>query len=126
MVDKDRVLLVKRENEPGRGLWSVPGGVLEVGETVRNGAEREIKEETGVDTELDSLLDVIDSITRDEKGDICYHYVLVEFLGHPVGGTLSAATDVKEARWVGLDELGKLQTKDSKKTTGQGWTEKVG
>lgn len=110
IVDEDMVLVVKRENEPGRGLWSVPGGVLELGETTREGAQREIKEETGIDAELDRLLDVIDSITRDEKGVICYHYVLVEFLGHPVGGQLAAATDVKEAIWASLEDLNSLQT----------------
>jgi len=89
VVDKDRILVVLRENEPGKGLWSVPGGVLELGETTLEGAKREIREETGVEAEFDRLLDVVDSITRDEKGVICYHYVLIEFLGHPVGGRLS-------------------------------------
>ncbi|MEM2094426.1 MAG: NUDIX hydrolase [Candidatus Bathyarchaeia archaeon] len=110
IVDRDKVLLVKRENEPGKGLWSVPGGVLELGETVREGAKREIREETGIDVEFDRLLDVLDNIIYDEKGVICFHYVLVEFLGHPVGGSLAAATDVREARWFNLYELGSIAT----------------
>ncbi len=109
VVDGDKVLVVLRENEPGKGLWSVPGGLLELGETAREGARREILEETGVDVEFDRLLDVTDSITRDENGIICYHYVLIEFLGHPVGGKLGAASDVKEARWVGLGKIDDLK-----------------
>ncbi len=110
VVDKDKILVVLRENEPGKGLWSVPGGVLELGETTLEGAKREIREETGVEAEFDRLLDVVDSITRDEKGVICYHYVLIEFLGHPVGGRLAAASDVRETLWVDLENLGNLKT----------------
>jgi len=110
VVDQDKILVVKRDNEPSKGLWSVPGGVLELGETTLEGAKREIREETGVEAEFDRLLDVVDNITRDEKGVICYHYVLIEFLGHPVGGRLVAASDVREALWVDLENLDNLKT----------------
>ena len=106
--DRDKILLVKRENEPGKGRWSIPGGLLELGERVRDGAKREIKEETGLDVEIDRLIDVGENITYDENSRIRFHYVLVDFLGHPVGGSLKPDTDVKEARWVHLKEVDEL------------------
>jgi len=110
VVEGEKILLVKRESEPGKGRWSIPGGLLEIGELLRDGAKRETKEETGIDVEINDLLDVIDNIVRDEEGKVCYHYVLVDFLGHPVGGQLQPGTDVKEARWASIIELDDLTT----------------
>jgi ADP-ribose pyrophosphatase YjhB (NUDIX family) len=110
VVEGDRILLVKRESDPGKGRWSIPGGLLEVGEPLRDGAKRETKEETGIDTEIDDLLDVIDNIVRDEEGKVCYHYVLIDFLGHQVGGQLQPGTDVREAQWASIHELDALTT----------------
>ena len=110
IVEGENILLAKRENDPGKGRWSIPGGLLELGEPVRDGAKREAKEETGIDVEIEDLLDVIDNIIRDEEGKVCYHYVLVDFLGHPVGGQLQPGTDVKEAMWASIRELDTLNT----------------
>jgi 8-oxo-dGTP diphosphatase len=110
VFDKGRVLLVKREQEPGKGRWSIPGGLLEVGEPLKNGARRETKEETGIDVDVDDLLDVIDNIVVDEQDKVSYHYVLIDYLGHRIGGTLVPGTDVKEARWATLEELDALST----------------
>jgi len=106
--DGDRIVLVKRERDPGKGCWSIPGGLLELGERARDGAKREIREETGLEVEIDGLIDVEENITYDEDGRVRFHYVLVDFLGHPVGGTLRPGTDVNEARWVCLREIDKL------------------
>jgi len=110
VFDKDRVLLVKRERDPGKGRWSIPGGLLEVGEPLKEGARRETKEETGIDVEVDDLLDVIDNIVADEQDKVSYHYVLIDYLGHKIGGTLVPDTDVKEAQWATLKELDALST----------------
>ena len=110
VFDKDRVLLVKREQEPGKGRWSIPGGLLELGELLKEGARRETKEETGIDVDVDDLLDVIDNIVVDEQDKVSYHYVLIDYLGHRIGGTLVPGTDVKEARWATLEELDALST----------------
>jgi len=110
VVDGGKILLVKRESDPGKGRWSIPGGLLEVGELLRDGAKREAKEETGIDVEIDDFLDVIDNIVCDEEGKVCYHYVLIDFLGHRVGGELQPGTDVKEARWASIQELDSLTT----------------
>ena len=110
VVEEKKILLVKREKDPGKGRWSIPGGLLEVGELLEDGAKRETKEETGLDVEVDSLLDVIDNIVRDDKGKVSYHYVLIDFLGHKIGGQLYPATDVKEAQWVSIRDLDSLNT----------------
>jgi ADP-ribose pyrophosphatase YjhB (NUDIX family) len=110
VIESDKILVVKRENEPGKGLWSIPGGLLELGERVRDGAVRETEEETGIKIEIDSLIDVVDSVTKDENGRIRYHYVLIDFLAHPIGGKLNPNSDVKEAKWVTFEELKRLPT----------------
>lgn len=106
----DEIILVKRENEPGKGLWSIPGGMLELGERLQDGAKREVKEETGLDVEIDRLLDVLDNIICDDQGRVCYHYVLVDYLCHPVGGELKAATDVGAIQWVNLKGISGIPT----------------
>jgi len=105
----DSILLVKRRNEPGRGLWSIPGGVLELGETLEAAAKREAKEETGVEIAVDSLLDVYNLIKNDEAGRIRYHYVLVNYLAHYVEGELELNDESSDIKWVKLDELNRYQ-----------------
>lgn len=106
--DGDNIVLIQRANEPGKGLWSIPGGMVELGEEVREAAKREAKEETGIDVEIDKLLDVLDNIVRDESDKIHYHYVLVDFLCHSIGGKLQASSDVKEAQWVKIEDIKKF------------------
>lgn len=110
ITDGDRILVVKRENEPGKGLWSIPGGLLEVGETVQEGVKREIREETGLDVEVVELLDVVDNITCDEVGRVCFHYVLVDFLCRVTQGELTPDTDVKETQWIRIGDLEGIPT----------------
>ena len=101
----DRILLVRRRFSPGSGKWSVPGGLVELGETVRKAALREVYEETGLRIRLDRLLDVVDYIERDREGKIRFHYVLVDFLAHieePAEVRLSE--EASEAKWVKISE----------------------
>ena len=105
IIEGDRVLLVKRAHPPIQGQWSIPGGVLEVGEMVREAAVREAREETGLTVEPGDLLGVYDRILRDAKRRVQYHYVLIDFLCCRVGGELLAASDAAEVRWFRREEL---------------------
>ena len=108
IIEGDRVLLVKRAHPPIQGQWSIPGGVLEVGEMVREAAVREAREETGLTVEPGELLGVYDRILRDAERRVQYHYVLIDFLCCRVGGELLAASDAAEVRWFRRDGLSGL------------------
>lgn len=101
----DKVVLVKRGNEPGYGRWSIPGGAVKLGETIWEAAKREIHEETHLDVDVIETLDVIDRIIRDEANRILYHFVLVDFLCRYKSGRLRANSDVLDARAVPMSEL---------------------
>ncbi len=105
IIEGDRGVLVKRAHPPIQGQWSIPGGVLEVGELVREAAIREAREETGLIVEPGVLLGVFDRVLRDAEKRVQYHYVLIDFLCKRVGGELIAASDAAEVRWFTLEEL---------------------
>jgi len=105
VLDDDRVLLVKRGNPPGRYAWSLPGGVVELGEKLQDAAAREVKEETGLDVVVNDYLNVVDSITRDDEGRIQFHYVLVDFSASAISRETRASSDVLDVEWVRLDEI---------------------
>lgn len=105
IIKGERVLLVKRAHPPIQGQWSIPGGVLEVGELLREAAIREAREETGLIVEPGQLLGVYDRILRNDEQRVQYHYVLVDFLCRPVGGELRADSDAAEVRWFTRGEL---------------------
>ncbi len=107
--DGNRVLLVRRAYEPGQGLWSVPGGLVEVGETVEEAVKREVEEETGVAVSVDRLIAVLDNIVRDEDGKVRFHYVLIDYLAHPVGGEARPSKETLDVRWVNLEDVKNLQ-----------------
>jgi 8-oxo-dGTP diphosphatase len=104
-IEDSRVLLVKRAHPPLQAQWSIPGGVLEVGELVRDAAIREAREETGLIVEPGDLLGVYDRVLRNPEQRVQYHYVLVDFLCRRVGGELQAASDAAEVRWFRQEEL---------------------
>jgi len=101
----EEYLLIRRAAEPDRGLWTIPGGLVEVGERVREAAVREAREETGLEVEVREVLDVIDKIVRDEEGRVKYHFIIVDFLAVPKGGRMRASSDALEARWVRREEF---------------------
>jgi 8-oxo-dGTP diphosphatase len=106
IVEAGAVLLVKRKHEPLAGQWSLPGGAVEVGETLEASVTREMLEETGLDIEVGPVIEVFDRITRDQEGRVRYHFVLVDYLCWPVGGRLEAGSDVAEAIFVDPADLG--------------------
>jgi mutator protein MutT len=105
IVHDGRVVIVQRGTEPLKGQWSVPGGALEVGETLRQCAVREAREETGLEIEAGEVLEVFDAIYREPDGRIQYHYVLIDFACRLIGGELKAGGDAAQAKWVTSDEL---------------------
>ena len=107
-MDARRVALVKRAKAPLQGEWSIPGGMLELGETLRQGAEREALEETGLMVRATELLGVFDRVVLDDEKRCQYHYVLIDFLCVPISGDLYAAGDAADARWFTLEETNKL------------------
>jgi len=105
VVIKDgKILLVKRAFPPGLGKWSVPGGLVELGEKLSDACARETEEETGFKVDVLELINVFDMIERDDDGKIRYHYVLVEFLAKPAGGTVRPSEEVMDIKWVTHEE----------------------
>lgn len=96
------LLMIQRANEPARGKWSIPGGLVEVGETLQAAAAREVEEETGLRVEPVAMVEVVERIVREEADDarIRFHYVLVDYLCRCTGGVLQAASDASDVRWV--------------------------
>ena len=113
IVEGGRVLLVRRDTEPLRGEWSVPGGMLELGEKLRDGVCREALEETGVTVEPGEVLEVFDSIFTDELGKTQYHYVLIDYLCRPISGVAQAGSDVSDVRWISLEALPAMGLRES-------------
>jgi len=107
ILNEGKILLVRRGVEPGKGRWSIPGGAVELGEKVREATIREAREESGLDVEIidDRPLDAVDSITTTEDSLLRYHYVLLQFVTRPRGGTLKPGSDALEAKWVSFEEV---------------------
>jgi ADP-ribose pyrophosphatase YjhB (NUDIX family) len=102
----DEVLLIERGKGPVSGNWSLPGGKQELGETVRETALREIKEETGIDIDIVGLLDVVDLVRHDDAGRVRFHYTLVDFTARWRAGEPVPGDDASDARWVQYEDLG--------------------
>jgi ADP-ribose pyrophosphatase YjhB (NUDIX family) len=101
IIEHNRILLVERGREPLKGYWSLPGGVLETGETLQEGIRREVLEETGLIVEPLEVVEIFERILRDSDGRPEYHYVLIDYLCRACRGSLAAADDVSRAEWVG-------------------------
>lgn len=100
VIRDGEVLLVRRAYPPRAGEWSLPGGRLELGESLVEGVRREVREETGIEVEVGAVVEVFDRVHRDADGRVRYHFVIVDFLCRPVGGVLVAGDDAADARWV--------------------------
>lgn len=115
IVHEGRVVIVQRGTEPLKGQWSIPGGALEIGETLRQCAVREAKEETGLEIEAGEVLEVFDAIYLQPDGRIQYHYVLIDFACRLLGGELKAGGDAVDARWVTGEQLDKHEIAETAK-----------
>lgn len=105
----DKVLLVRRGQAPSKGLWAIPGGSVELGETLQEAAEREIFEESGLTIRANEPVFTFDLVERDEKERIRYHYVIVDLMADYVDGQPRPGDDVTEVRWISSQEMGKLE-----------------
>jgi len=108
IIERGRAVLIKRGKAPLLGEWSIPGGMLELGETLREGAEREALEETGLVVRATELLGVFDRVVPDSEGRIVYHYVLIDFLCERISGELQAGADAADAQWLTPEEISRL------------------
>jgi ADP-ribose pyrophosphatase YjhB (NUDIX family) len=121
-TDQPRVLLIRRGQPPLLGEWSLPGGVLECGETLREAVAREAREETGLLVETGEMLGVYERIIPGDEGRVRYHYVLIDFLCRATGGDLKAGSDAAEVRWFTRDELPALNLAyDANDVVHKGW-----
>ncbi|MGC8896268.1 MAG: NUDIX hydrolase [Candidatus Bathyarchaeia archaeon] len=107
IIQNGKILLEKRKNEPGRGKWSIPGGLVELGESVDQTVVREVAEETGLEVCEPELIDVVDNVVRDDNGEVKYHFVIIDFFVKLKGGKLNASSDAEELKWVPLNEVEK-------------------
>ena len=112
IVDQGRVVLIKRRFEPLAGQWSLPGGAVDIGETLVECVAREMLEETGLVVEVGPVIEVFDRIIRDREGRIQFHYVLVDYVCRPVGGMLAANSDVADAVWAAPADLSAFNLAD--------------
>ncbi|MDR3724778.1 MAG: NUDIX hydrolase [Terracidiphilus sp.] len=103
IVDKGRVLFIRRGTEPMKGRWSIPGGLVELGESLTDAVRREVKEETGLEVEVVELIELLDRIYRDDTR-VRYHYVIADYLCRVTGGETHAGSDAAEAHWAGRPE----------------------
>ena len=101
----DRMLMVKRVKEPNKGKWSIPGGAIELGETIYEAARREVREECSIEIEIERVLDSADNIVRDEKGRIRYHYTIIDLFAKYIGGEIKAQSDAEECGWFEPGEI---------------------
>ncbi|MBD3289408.1 NUDIX domain-containing protein [candidate division KSB1 bacterium] len=101
----NQVLLVQRGNQPSAGLWALPGGLVELGEELKNACTREIMEECNIEVRIGDVIDVLDLILKDENGAVQYHYILVDYEANYLNGDLSADTDANDAAWFSHEEI---------------------
>lgn len=117
VLEGDCVLLVQRGRPPSQGKWSLPGGLVHVGERLEDAVRREIEEECGLTVRILDVCGVIDRVVRDPAGGdgagrVRYHWVIVDYVAEPAGGVLQAASDAADARWVRLEDLSRYDTTD--------------
>lgn len=105
IIKEGKIALIKRGNEPARGKWTIPGGLVELAESTEQAVIRETKEEVSLEVENPILMDVVSNVDYDETGKVKYDYVIIDYLVHVKAGTAEAASDAVELRWVPFDEV---------------------
>lgn len=108
ILDSDRILLEKRKNDPGKGKWTIPGGLVELGEGLEHAVIREVEEETCLECLRDaspSLVDLVDNIDLDESGKVKYHFVIIDYSVKVKGSIFKVSSDAEDLRWVALDDV---------------------
>ena len=113
IVNNDKVVIIRRANEPYKGQWSIPGGRVELGEPLVAAVRREMREETGLDVDVGPVIEVFERIQRDDQGRVRYHFVIVDYLCAYVGGELCAGDDAADAAWVTSEELDRFDIRES-------------
>ena len=109
IFDRNRILMVERGGEPLKGWWSIPGGLVETGESLTDAIRREVREETGLDVRPLTMLQIFERIMRDPQGAAEYHYVLIDYICRARGGALCAGDDVSRAEWVRRSDLKRMR-----------------
>jgi mutator protein MutT len=109
ILDGERVLLIQRGREPMKGAWSLPGGAVEVGETLDAALAREVLEETGLSVEVGPVVEVLDRVQFDADGRVEYHYVIIDYLCRVFAGSAASGSDARDVRWVRVDDLDELR-----------------
>ena len=126
ILNGERILLEKRKNSPGKGKWSVPGGLVDLGETAEQAVIREVKEETGLEVYNPRLVDLVSYISLGEKGAVVYHYVIIDYLVTSKGGKPKAASDADDLKWVPFYEVEQYELTESFRHFFQRNREKLG
>jgi ADP-ribose pyrophosphatase YjhB (NUDIX family) len=109
VLHQGRILLVRRGRPPAAGRWSLPGGLVELGESTAEAARREVVEECGIEVRLAGIAGVVDRIVRDDADRVRYHYVIVDYLAYPESEAVEAGTDAADARWVPVEHVHSLE-----------------
>ncbi len=109
IFNRGRILMAQRGKEPLKGWWSLPGGALETGESLRDAVCREVREETGLEVRPLRVFEIFERIIRDDAGAVEYHYVLIDYVCRVTGGTLAPGDDVCRVEWVLRRDLRKMQ-----------------
>jgi ADP-ribose pyrophosphatase YjhB (NUDIX family) len=110
VLHRGRVLLVRRGTAPAAGRWSLPGGVVDLGERLEEAVQREVREECGLEVEVAGVAGVVDRIVRDSEGRVRYHWVLIDYLAYAAEDTVTPGSDAADCRWVDPARLGELET----------------
>jgi ADP-ribose pyrophosphatase YjhB (NUDIX family) len=105
ILKDNQICLIQRAKEPSKGMWTFPGGAVELGEGLHEAAKREALEETGLVVDVGEVATVIDNVIRDDEGSVRYHYVIVDYFARPVGGMMQPGTDVSDVKWASLADV---------------------
>ena len=112
-----KVLIAQRGKQPGYGTWTIPGGAVKVGESLRDAVAREVKEECGIEVAVGEVAEVFERLIHDDEGRIRFHYVIIDFVAEHVKGDLAPGSDCLAARWVPLEELDRYGLTQAAKDT---------